>query len=187
MARLLLKRGGDVNSTSSAGNTALHVAVMRGRFDCVMVLLTHGAHADARGEHGNTPLHLAMSVSPSPRGGRPVRVRLPLACQCDTRCDRGRSSPGTDRGRVGGRGFVTVGFPPWRPCSLLRPRTVAALPAGTGRGVPAVSQTRVSGAGVQGPCHRSWRDRTASPFRTHSKTSCVMSEVVVVRCCCSSG
>ena len=64
MARLLLKRGCDVNGTSSAGNTALHVAVMRNRFDCVMVLLTHGANADARGEHGNTPLHLAMSVSP---------------------------------------------------------------------------------------------------------------------------
>lgn len=64
MARLLLKRGCDVNSISSAGNTALHVAVMRNRFDCVMVLLTHGASADARGEHGNTPLHLAMSVSP---------------------------------------------------------------------------------------------------------------------------
>ncbi|XP_005207423.1 85/88 kDa calcium-independent phospholipase A2 isoform X2 [Bos taurus] len=61
MARLLLKRGCDVNGTSSAGNTALHVAVMRNRFDCVMVLLTHGANADARGEHGNTPLHLAMS------------------------------------------------------------------------------------------------------------------------------
>ncbi|XP_057598415.1 85/88 kDa calcium-independent phospholipase A2 isoform X5 [Hippopotamus amphibius kiboko] len=61
MARLLLKRGCDVNSTSSAGNTALHVAVMRNRFDCVMVLLTHGANADVRGEHGNTPLHLAMS------------------------------------------------------------------------------------------------------------------------------
>lgn len=64
MARLLLKRGCDVNSTSSVGNTALHVAVMRNRFDCVMVLLTHGANAEARGEHGNTPLHLAVSVSP---------------------------------------------------------------------------------------------------------------------------
>lgn len=63
MARMLLKRGCDVNSTSCVGNTALHVAVMRNRFDCVMVLLTYGANADARGEHGNTPLHLAMSVS----------------------------------------------------------------------------------------------------------------------------
>ncbi|KAM5250798.1 85/88 kDa calcium-independent phospholipase A2 isoform 1-T3 [Hipposideros larvatus] len=61
MARILLKRGCDVNSTSSVGNTALHVAVMRSRLDCVIVLLTHGANADARGEHGNTPLHLAMS------------------------------------------------------------------------------------------------------------------------------
>lgn len=66
MARMLLKRGCDVNSTSSAGNTALHVAVMRSRLECIMVLLTHGASADARGEHGNTPLHLAMSVSPGP-------------------------------------------------------------------------------------------------------------------------
>ncbi|XP_029809371.1 85/88 kDa calcium-independent phospholipase A2 isoform X5 [Suricata suricatta] len=61
MARMLLKRGCDVNSTSSVGNTALHVAVMRNRLDCVMALLTYGANAEARGEHGNTPLHLAVS------------------------------------------------------------------------------------------------------------------------------
>ncbi|XP_051817891.1 85/88 kDa calcium-independent phospholipase A2 isoform X1 [Antechinus flavipes] len=60
MARLLLNRGCDVNSVSNSGDTALHVAVMRERFDCVMVMLTYGANAGARGEHGNTPLHLAM-------------------------------------------------------------------------------------------------------------------------------
>ncbi|XP_074127820.1 85/88 kDa calcium-independent phospholipase A2 isoform X5 [Sminthopsis crassicaudata] len=60
MARLLLNRGCDVNSVSNSGDTALHVAVTRERFDCVMVMLTYGANAGARGEHGNTPLHLAM-------------------------------------------------------------------------------------------------------------------------------
>lgn len=55
-----------MNGTSSAGNSALHVAVMRERHDCVMVLLTYGANANAHGEHGNTPLHLAMSVSLPP-------------------------------------------------------------------------------------------------------------------------
>lgn len=68
MARMLLKRGCDVDSTSATGNTPLHVAVMRNRFDCVMVLLTYGANAGAHGEHGNTPLHLAMSVSLRPHG-----------------------------------------------------------------------------------------------------------------------
>lgn len=72
MARMLLKRGCDVDSTSASGNTALHVAVMRNRFDCVMVLLTYGANAGARGEQGNTPLHLAMSVSLRPYDLVPV-------------------------------------------------------------------------------------------------------------------
>lgn len=78
MARMLLKRGCDVDSTSASGNTALHVAVMRNRFDCVMVLLTYGANAGARGEHGNTPLHLAMSVSLPPHG----LISVPASSLC---------------------------------------------------------------------------------------------------------
>lgn len=112
MARLLLKRGCDINGTSSAGNTALHVAVMRNRFDCVMVLLTHGANADARGEHGNTPLHLAMSVSPrlaahaaGVRSPSESRTKTPSSALWDLlfpclhetpgHCERGKYSSGS--------------------------------------------------------------------------------------------
>lgn len=70
MTQLLLKYGSEVNVTSRTADTALHIAVRRGRFDCAMVLLTHGANTNARGQGGNTPLHLAMKVRlrSSPRG-----------------------------------------------------------------------------------------------------------------------
>ncbi|KAK4831568.1 hypothetical protein QYF61_018328 [Mycteria americana] len=60
MTRLLLEYGSEVNLTSQTADTALHIAVKRGRFDSAMVLLTHGARTNARGQDGNTPLHLAM-------------------------------------------------------------------------------------------------------------------------------
>ncbi|XP_007519386.2 85/88 kDa calcium-independent phospholipase A2 isoform X2 [Erinaceus europaeus] len=87
MARLLLKRGCDVNSTSAAGNTALHVAVMRNRFECVMMLLTHGANADARGENGNTPLHLAMSKD----NVEMVKALIVFGAEVDTPNDYGET------------------------------------------------------------------------------------------------
>ncbi|XP_032122636.1 85/88 kDa calcium-independent phospholipase A2 isoform X6 [Sapajus apella] len=87
MTRMLLKRGCDVNGTSSAGNTALHVAVMRNRFDCAMVLLTHGANADARGEHGNTPLHLAMSKD----NVEMIKALIVFGAEVDTRNDFGET------------------------------------------------------------------------------------------------
>ncbi|XP_077024926.1 85/88 kDa calcium-independent phospholipase A2 isoform X2 [Tamandua tetradactyla] len=87
MACMLLKRGCDVNSTSSAGNTALHIAVMRNRFDCVMVLLTHGANADARGEHGNTPLHLAMSRD----NVEMIKALIVFGAEVDTQNDFGET------------------------------------------------------------------------------------------------
>ncbi|XP_059258001.1 85/88 kDa calcium-independent phospholipase A2 isoform X2 [Mustela nigripes] len=87
MARMLLKRGCDVNSTSSTGNTALHVAVMRNRFDCVMALLTYGANADARGEHGNTPLHLAMSKD----NVEMIKALIVFGAEVDTPNDSGET------------------------------------------------------------------------------------------------
>ncbi|XP_053110798.1 85/88 kDa calcium-independent phospholipase A2 isoform X2 [Hemicordylus capensis] len=60
MTRLLVDYGCEVNALSTTGDSALHIAVQRGRFDCTMVLLTHGAVTNTRGKDGNTPLHLAM-------------------------------------------------------------------------------------------------------------------------------
>ncbi|XP_054844650.1 85/88 kDa calcium-independent phospholipase A2 isoform X2 [Eublepharis macularius] len=60
MTQLLIEYGCEVNALSMTGESALHIAVQRGRFDCTMVLLTHGAVTNTKGKDGNTPLHLAM-------------------------------------------------------------------------------------------------------------------------------
>ncbi|XP_032077398.1 85/88 kDa calcium-independent phospholipase A2 isoform X1 [Thamnophis elegans] len=60
MTRMLIEYGCEVNALSSSGESALHIAVRRGRFDCTMVLLTHGAMPNTKEKNGNTPLHLAM-------------------------------------------------------------------------------------------------------------------------------
>ncbi|KYO36334.1 85/calcium-independent phospholipase A2 [Alligator mississippiensis] len=60
MTRLLLLCGCEVNAVSNTADTALHIMVKRGRFDCAMVLVTHGALTNTKGQDGNTPLHLAM-------------------------------------------------------------------------------------------------------------------------------
>ncbi|XP_039189482.1 85/88 kDa calcium-independent phospholipase A2 isoform X1 [Crotalus tigris] len=60
ITRMLIEYGCEVNALSSSGESALHIAVRRGRLDCTMVLLTHGAMPNTKEKNGNTPLHLAM-------------------------------------------------------------------------------------------------------------------------------
>ncbi|XP_078093564.1 85/88 kDa calcium-independent phospholipase A2 isoform X2 [Mustelus asterias] len=62
MVRLLIDRGCALNYLSKTGETPLHIMVKRGRFECAMVMLVHGANTNAKGESGNTPLHLAMKL-----------------------------------------------------------------------------------------------------------------------------
>lgn len=63
MCRLLLDNGCAVNYLSNTGESALHILTKKGRFEAAMVLLTHGANANLKGQDGNTALHLAMKVS----------------------------------------------------------------------------------------------------------------------------
>lgn len=62
MCRMLLDCGCEVNYLSKTGESALHILTKKGRFEAAMVLLTHGANANLRGQDGNTALHLAMKV-----------------------------------------------------------------------------------------------------------------------------
>jgi ankyrin repeat protein len=48
------------NDRGNFSNTPLHIAVVQGDADAVMVLLQNSADIDSRGEHGYTPLHEAV-------------------------------------------------------------------------------------------------------------------------------
>lgn len=63
MCRTLLEHGCAVNYLSKTGESPLHIMTRKGRFEAAMVLLTHGANANLKGQDGNTALHLAMKVN----------------------------------------------------------------------------------------------------------------------------
>lgn len=59
-ARIVIRRGADLNAQNAVGITALHLAcVDHGKTKFACVLLKHGAATDAADIQGNTPLHLA--------------------------------------------------------------------------------------------------------------------------------
>ncbi|XP_050434719.1 85/88 kDa calcium-independent phospholipase A2 [Adelges cooleyi] len=56
----LISNNCDLNALNFDKRTALHIMVLRNRFDCVMGLLCHGANLNIADGEGNTPLHLAV-------------------------------------------------------------------------------------------------------------------------------
>ncbi|MET0964212.1 MAG: ankyrin repeat domain-containing protein [Noviherbaspirillum sp.] len=58
-AKRLLALGAGVNSTDSAGNSALHIAAQRGAYELVELLMRHGANIAATNWSGQTALYLA--------------------------------------------------------------------------------------------------------------------------------
>ena len=56
---MLLDNGAKVENKDQKGNTPLHWAAIRGRFDCIDELLKHNASVTVQNNEGQTPLHLA--------------------------------------------------------------------------------------------------------------------------------
>ncbi|CAH1738202.1 unnamed protein product [Aphis gossypii] len=56
----LIANNCDINALNFDKRTALHIMVLRNRFDCVMGLLCNGANSNIPDQEGNTPLHLAV-------------------------------------------------------------------------------------------------------------------------------
>ncbi|XP_018563285.1 uncharacterized protein LOC108905016 [Anoplophora glabripennis] len=58
---VLMEYGKDVNIKNNSGQTALHLAALRGNLDIVKFLVTHGGDLSIRDKSGSTALHLAAS------------------------------------------------------------------------------------------------------------------------------
>jgi ankyrin len=58
---LAIDLGSDINATNQAGDTALHIAAVRGYTPAVRVLLDRGAAVNVANKAGDTPLHNAAS------------------------------------------------------------------------------------------------------------------------------
>lgn len=56
----MIELGCDLDAKNFQGNTAMHIMVARGRLNCVISLLSHGANVNAVGSDGDSPLHVAV-------------------------------------------------------------------------------------------------------------------------------
>ena len=71
---LLLKRGARINEANDPGNTALHVACMRGFKDVAALLVKFGADMNACNKEGKTPFEL-LPNSPSSEATARIIIR----------------------------------------------------------------------------------------------------------------
>ena len=62
-ATLTLELGADLNAVNAAGDTALHIAVLRGSTVFVQLLVDRGANVNVKNKNGWTPLTIAEGVS----------------------------------------------------------------------------------------------------------------------------
>lgn len=60
VARLLLKRGANVNCCGEEGGSPLHEAAGSGQLNFAELLLAHGANINAKDDKGKTPLAMAL-------------------------------------------------------------------------------------------------------------------------------
>lgn len=74
-----LLRSTDVNTVTSEGVTALHVAAWTGRLDFASELIRAGSHVNLKNNLGQTPLHLAATM------GKTELVQLLLTSAADRR------------------------------------------------------------------------------------------------------
>ena len=73
----LIRAGAELEVVGRKRKTALHIAALHGRYDCVAALLAAGADVDARDKHGHTPLAKAIFKG-RPRRRLQVRRVFPL-------------------------------------------------------------------------------------------------------------
>jgi ankyrin repeat protein len=76
--RLALELGVNVNAANTAGDTALHVAALRGSATFVQVLIDHGANVNVKNKYGWTPLTVAEGVSTNGYAKSPATAEVLL-------------------------------------------------------------------------------------------------------------
>jgi len=84
IVQMLLATGANVNATSSYGQKALHIAVVREwDNDIIQILLEAGADVNARSKWGSTALHAASSKACGGKALAPVQINLLLDAGAD--------------------------------------------------------------------------------------------------------